>query len=485
MRLRNQIYRAIISFLLLSIPQVSQAAPLDPAAIEQLRKIVREELAAREREIDARERRVSEREQAIQKKTDELDKKLSQVVLAPAVTSEPDSKVVRAPGPFSLEIEGYGDMHATVYDYDESENQHEGSRGQSRSTFDTERFVLELEGKHEPSDIELEAEIEFEHGGTGSELELEYEEFGEFESEIEKGGEVILEEIFLQKDFGNGWSAKAGRFYVAMGTLSSYYRPTDYMAVRRPEVEEVMLPGQWDEIGLSVTKDFDFAAVTLQVVNGLDSTGFDSARWVAGGHQSRFESARAEDLAFVGRVDVNSLYPGLVVGAAIYAGNTSGNRPRDDLDVDGTLVMGGFNYRYWSKLFRTQGALYVGSLSDADEISERNSRLPNSLGVARTPVAEGALGLWSEVGLNVLSLWHGESQHDLFPFFRFDYYDTNYETSDTHIANSRYERFVYTVGLAYLYDDFLTLKLNWAHRNFGSSEEEDENFYGLGIGFVY
>lgn len=42
-------------------------------------------------------------------------------------------------------------------------------------------------------------EIEFEHGGTESAIEIEEEETGEYESEVERGGEVALEQFWLQK----------------------------------------------------------------------------------------------------------------------------------------------------------------------------------------------------------------------------------------------------------------------------------------------
>ena len=44
-------------------------------------------------------------------------------------------------------------------------------------------------------------EIEFEHGGTGSAEELEADEFAEWEQETEKGGEVELEQFWIQKSF--------------------------------------------------------------------------------------------------------------------------------------------------------------------------------------------------------------------------------------------------------------------------------------------
>ena len=458
----------------------SASADSASVSIEQVRQIVREELKQKEAELSRREAAVAERELAVQQ-----SQAAHLTAVQPQDLRAQNDSVVRTNGPLTLSLGGYGDMQADFYSYDESSDVSEGSRGQSRSTFDTQRFVMELEAKHESSDLEIEAEIEFEHGGTGSALELEADEFGEFESEIEKGGEVIVEELYAEKGFGAGYSAKVGRFYTALGTLSKYYLPTDYLAVRRPETEEVMLPGQWDEIGVSLRKDFEFGAATVQLVSGLDSSGFGASRWVGGGHQDKFESVRAENPAFVGRIDLTSLLPKLVVGSAVYVGNTAGNRPKDEMDSSGTLVIGSANYRYWSHALKIQGAAYLGDLSDAQEISDRNSRLPNSLGAERTPIADGAFGTWHEIGYNISPLLGVRDNHELSPFVRFDYYDTYFDTRPELVDNDRFERSVYTGGLSYLYDDFLTIKANWSRRSFGLDAVKDQDFIGLGLGFVY
>ena len=44
-------------------------------------------------------------------------------------------------------------------------------------------------------------EIEFEHGGVEAAVEKETEETGEFEQEVERGGEVALEQFWVQKSF--------------------------------------------------------------------------------------------------------------------------------------------------------------------------------------------------------------------------------------------------------------------------------------------
>src|SRR5262249_59650654 len=127
-----------------------------------------------------------------------------------------------------------------------NQNREGGAQKDSRLTFDTTRLVLELEGKLPKYGLEAEVEVEFEHGGTGSAMELEYEEFGEFEQEVEKGGEVLVEEIYLKKELGEHFSLSLGRFYVAVGTLSEFYRPTDYLGTVRSEAETLIIPNTWD-----------------------------------------------------------------------------------------------------------------------------------------------------------------------------------------------------------------------------------------------
>src|SRR5574344_1873592 len=45
------------------------------------------------------------------------------------------------------------------------------------------------------------SEIEFEHGGTESATEIEEEETGEYEKDVERGGEGALEQFWIQKSF--------------------------------------------------------------------------------------------------------------------------------------------------------------------------------------------------------------------------------------------------------------------------------------------
>jgi hypothetical protein len=383
-----------------------------------------------------------------------------------------------------LELHGYGEIHFTGYDHGPDPTGRHGSEKESRLELDTTRFVLEIEGEL-AEQLEFEAEIELEHGGTGAAMELEYEEFGEYETEVERGGEVVLEELYIEKKFGDWLSVKAGRFYVAVGMLSFYYRPTDYLGLARPESETTVLPAVWDEMGISSTARLGPVELRAQVVSGLDSTGFSSQRWIASGHQRRFEKTRATDLALVGRADFVGV-PGLVLGASAYWGNTTGNRPKPDMkDVSAPLLIVDAHGALDLSPVRARGALIWGRLENADAISEKNSRLSNNLDVPRTPVADEALAAWIELGADVAPALRIADRHRLEPFVRVEYYDTMFRAGDGRFDNPRFERVIVSNGVSYTYRDRVVAKLGASHRRLGSPELNSENSVGLALGFVY
>ena len=74
----------------------------------------------------------------------------------------------------------------------------EGNPDKHRNTISIPRFVLALDYKFNSKWI-LGAEIEFESGGTGTAYELENTENGEYETEVEKGGEVAIEQFHITR----------------------------------------------------------------------------------------------------------------------------------------------------------------------------------------------------------------------------------------------------------------------------------------------
>ncbi len=229
----------------------------------------------------------------------------------------------------SPEFSGYGDIVFGYADYGaDPKASSRGSKKDKRLIFDTKRFVLEMEQKWKRG-FSFEAELEIEHGGTGSALELEYEEAGEYESEVEKGGEIQFEKLFVQKDF-EALSLRIGRVPVAFGLLPVHHEPFDYLGTVRAESEEHLIPSGWSEIGAEIMVQRWDQKLQAQLINGLDSTGFSSQYFIAGGQQKMFETNKANNPAFVLRW-TNTNIPGLETGFSYYYGDSSANRPQPDL----------------------------------------------------------------------------------------------------------------------------------------------------------
>lgn len=392
------------------------------------------------------------------------------------------ARPTKAKPPFALSVSGYGELAFLFHDHGPDRSGEGGAPPDRRFVFDQVRFVAALEGEI-VGGIEFEAEVEFEHGGTGVSMELEYEEYGEFEQEVERGGEIQLEELYVQKEFGEHVSLKAGRFYVAVGQLHAAHRPTDYLGLLRPEGEVTAIPGVWDEMGIELAVKFRPIRAVVQVVDGLDSSGFGSDSWVASGHQQRFELIQARSLAVVGRVDVAPA-PGISAGASVYYGDTVGNRPKPDMEgIAAPLLIldGHFSLDVWR--IRARGALIWGRLEGAETVSEYNRRLSNELDVPRTAVADQALAAWLDFGVNVLPQALGI--HRLEPFGRVERYDTMFRVGPDTFDNPRYDRTVLSAGAAYTYRDAVFARLAWSRRSFGEPSLRPETTLGLTTGFTF
>ncbi len=225
-------------------------------------------------------------------------------------------------------MSGYGVINYANFNWD--------TDPERRARIDVERFVISP--KYKVSDnIRLEAELEIEHGGTGITMEFDrFEEFGEFEMEVEKGGEVIVEKLAAVFEIEPKINIRIGHIIVPVGLVSKRHRPQHYFTAARPESESNLIPTIWHENGVELFGTIGALHYQAQVVNGLDSTGFSSRRWIVGGHQLRFETANAEDFALVGRVDY-AITPGVVLGVSGYYGDSADNRPKPDLRVDANV----------------------------------------------------------------------------------------------------------------------------------------------------
>ncbi len=353
-----------------------------------------------------------------------------------------------------------------------------------RARFDLERVVFEAR-KDFDRNFGFAVELEVEHAGTGASVEFEGDEFGEFEQEIEHGGEVEIEQAYLRLGGNPKAALKLGHLLVPFGMVNTHHAPTDYFTIRRSLAETSLIPSVWHETGAEVYGRLGQFGYSVELVGGLDSTGFSSNEWIAGGNLRRLEFAFADDLAFVGRVDYYGL-PHALIGAAAYRGDTAGNRPIPNLATNAALTLLEGHARYDRGPLAIRTSYLWGRLDNADEVTRANLTAfnPGALGISRTPVGSTAYGFYAEAGWNVMSFWKAATKR-LDVFGRYDAYDTMHTVEGTVLDNPRYQVKAYTFGLNFRPRDFAVLKAEYSHRTNEGDIAPTTNVAGFGLGFSY
>lgn len=336
------------------------------------------------------------------------------------------------------------------------------------------------------------SEIEFEHGGTESAVEIENEETGEYEQEIERGGEVALEQFWLQKSFSPKANLRMGHIVVPVGATNAHHLPTEFFTVFRPEGENTIIPCTWHETGISFWGRSGKWGYEAQLIPSLNSTMFNMSGWAHDGSASAYEFRVANRLALAGRVDY---YPfaGLRLSASGFVGNTFNNDIITEegsryIEVDGLMGYGSFDFLYRSGRLIARGNVDYGYLNEAGSISVYNGYLNNSTmsPYPHTLVGKAACDAAVEVGVNVL---RQESPRQLFLFGRYNYYNSYIPATimrnGVEINQSAYEwteRNVMTLGFNYYPMREIVIKGEVGYRKL-ASKYNSEPWVALGIAY--
>ena len=390
-----------------------------------------------------------------------------------------------------LTLGGYGEAVASYNMYSDNvhrylnPSQYADAPGHGR--FDLPHVVVML-GYDFGKGWNLGMEIEFEHGGTESAVEKEAEEAGEFEKEIERGGEVALEQFWIQKTFFPQLNIRAGHIIVPVGLTNTHHLPTEFFTVYRPEGENTIIPCTWHQTGLSVWGTAGKWRYEAMIIPGLNSSFFTNDGWIHDGAASPYEFTPGNRLAGAFRVD-NFSVKGLRLGLSGYAGNSFNNdietnRSQKYAGVKGTVLIGAFDFTYDDHNIVARGNFDYGYLRDAAYITEQNKNQMSgtSSPYPHTPVGKGAVAAGVEVGYNFFGLSPGLEGQKLYVFGRYEYYNS-------YIPYSGATQYRWTVrqraavGINYLPIREIVIKAEYSHRFSGDNVFNPEPSLSLGVAF--
>ena len=329
-------------------------------------------------------------------------------------------------------------------------------------------------------------EVEFEHGGVESAVEKETEETGEFEQEVERGGEVALEQFWLQKSFGKAFNIRAGHIVVPVGMTNNGHLPTQFFTVYRPEGENTIMPCTWHETGLSLWGRAGAWRYEVQLLPGLNSNLFNASGWVHNGSASPYEFRPANSVAGAVRVDWTGVR-GLRLSLSGYAGNSFANdivteqypETSKYYGARGTVLIGCFDFAFQNKYFMVRGNADYGYLTDAALVSTRNKNQTTMTGnpYQHTPVGQHAYDLAHEVGLDLLA-WSPTSQK-LYLFGRVDKYDS-FLPAEGFADIEWTGRTVYTAGVNWFPLPEVCIKAEYGYRQL-KAQYNPEPWVAVGV----
>ena len=393
-----------------------------------------------------------------------------------------------------LSLGGYGEAMMTrnfysdnIYRYTRaSDHKNDGSHGR----FDLPHVVINL-GYDFGHGWTMGSEIEFEHGGTESAVELDADEAGEYEAEIEKGGEVALEQFWINKQFGQGeFNIKMGEIIVPVGMTNKYHMPTEMSTCYRPEGENALFPCTWHQVGFSLWGKLKHWRYEAQFLSALDSERFGSSSFVHYGATSPYEFKIANTYAGAVRIDNYSIH-GLRIGLSGYYGSTFKNTLRSIgtryENVKGNLAIGAIDFMLdrWNWIVR--GNADYAHLSDHAAITAFNKAFPTHSGQdgspsKHQPVAKNAYSIGIEAGYNVISQFvNANDEQKLYVFGRFEKYNS-YAAGNQKSAYEWCDITRVAVGINYYPVREIVVKGEWSER-FLKQQYNNEPSITIGVAY--
>jgi hypothetical protein len=256
----------------------------------------------------------------------------------------------------------------------------------------------------------------------------------------EEGGEVALEQLYLDYLIAPAITLRAGLVLPPVGIVNELHEPPTFNGVARPSFDRDVLPTTWRELGIGAVGAFPGSAglsYRVYLVNGLRADGFDAVSGIRGGRQEGKEASFANP-SLTGRVEW--VRPGLRLGGSFWYGGSANQDPALGTgSFDNAVALVAADARYDTGALMFRGVVANISISDAEAI---NAAYGGQVG---SRIAGG----YVEAAYNLLSVLAPASVQRLNAFLRYEHFDTQAEVPPAVVKDESLARRITTFGLSY------------------------------------
>jgi hypothetical protein len=291
----------------------------------------------------------------------------------------------------------------------------------------------------------------------------------------DEGGEVALEQAYLDFRLGDHATVRAGLVLIPLGILNETHEPPTFNGVARADYHSVVIPTTWRELGVGIVGAIPGAeglAYRFYLVNGLLAEGFSAERGVRGGRQEGKEASFANP-SLTGRLEYAR--PGLKIGGAFYHGGTGNGDPRfGDGIFAAPVTMVAADARFERGPWSLRGEAAFTHVAKAEEISAAFGE----------NVASRIGGWYGEGAYNLLHLVGPATTARLDAFVRYERLNTQSGVPDAMTANDAFARRITTLGLTWKPISNVAIKGDFQFRRNKAGTAEDE-VVRLGLGYQF
>ena len=332
-------------------------------------------------------------------------------------------------------------------------------------------------GRHTPAEVNLRRFVLY--------LSHTFDDRIVFRSELEvedakiaggsAGGEVALEQAFLDYRLNDAVTLRTGLVLPPIGIINETHEPPTFNGVDRPAFDNDVIPTTWREIGIGIwgrLPGIDGLAYRVYLVNGLRADGFSGAEGIRDGRQEGREASFANP-SLTGRLEW--VRPGLRLGGSFwYGGTTAGDTLLGTGTFDAPVALFSADARYDQDGFSMRGVVTTISVRDAASINALHS----------ANVGSRIAGGYVEGAYDVLRQLAPGTSQKLNAFVRHERYDTHAAVPAGTTRDRALARRITTLGLAYKPTSNTVFKGDYEIRRTAAGSGQGETLrFGVGYQF--
>jgi hypothetical protein len=337
--------------------------------------------------------------------------------------------------------------------------------------------------------------------------------YGEIFAELYRDAQIgetdheIFIEVFADFLLHKNFNLRVGTAQVQIGYVNNNDEPIQFYTVNRSEVERLIIPSQWIDLGIMTYGDLtDKLKWSLSVYQGLNTKDLNGGTWIRRGRDHAFRhnfNGYILNSSLEYSIDTHTTWA--INGIWTRAGNNQDfNLPGDNVRIRANTTLLASYIRSEMKNFSIMALGTYGRMDETDRIFQLTQNFGPSAGLQGQVLGSEVFGYYLEAGYDILPLFRKSGStkskngflvksHEMkLPlFFRYDRLNTHSQVHPGMQEENFYRTDLHAlaVGLNFNPRRNIVLKTNYQFRRnadpLPGTQEFEGNRFEVGMGFIF